>query len=130
VRSRKEVTNLDREVHRLDKRTEKLQEQIERIFEELREREQRRLNLVLHGVKEPADSVVSNRKKAEEDKDSCVRIFRTVKIRTTKSDIRFCRRVGQKSRDPRPMVLDLYTEEERRHILGRAKSYKTTAAAR
>ncbi len=44
----------------MDERTDKLQEQIEgRIFEEIREREQRRLNLVLHGVKELADSVVS-----------------------------------------------------------------------
>jgi hypothetical protein len=60
----------------LDERTDKLQEQIEgRIFEEIRVREQRKLNLVLHGVKEPADSVVSNWKRAEEDKDSCVRIF-------------------------------------------------------
>ncbi len=60
----------------MDKRTDKLQEQIEgRFFEEIWEREQRRLNLVLHGVKEPADSIVSNWKRAEEDKDSCVRIL-------------------------------------------------------
>ncbi len=44
-------------MQRLDEKMDKLQEQIEgRIFEEIREREQRRLNLVLHGVKEPEDN--------------------------------------------------------------------------
>jgi hypothetical protein len=50
-----------------------------------------------------------------------------VKIRTTKSDIRFCRRVRQKSRDARQMVIGLYTEEERRHILGRAKEQQESS---
>ncbi len=43
-------------------------------------------------MKEPADNVENKRKRAEDDKDSYVRIFRAVTIRTTKSDIRFCRR--------------------------------------
>jgi hypothetical protein len=50
-----------------------------------------------------------------------------VKIRTTKSDIRFCRRVRQKSRDARQMVIGLYTEEERRHILRRAKEQQESS---
>jgi hypothetical protein len=122
TRTKKDVTSLNRELQRLDERTDKLQEQIEeRIFEEMREREQRKLNVVLHGVKEPAESVDSNWKRVEEDKDTCAKIFREVKIRTRKSDIRFCRRVGQRSRDPQPMVKGLYTEEERNHILGKAR---------
>lgn len=126
-KTKREVSNLDREVQRIDEKTDRLQAQIEsKIFEEMREREQRRLNLVLHGVKEPSDNVEGNWKRAEEDKDTCVRIFRTVRIRTEKSDIRFCRRVGQKSREPRPMVIGLYTEEERRHILGKAKDLQNS----
>ncbi len=50
-----------------------------------------------------------------------MKIFRAVRIKTAKSDISFCRRVRQKSRDLRLMVISLYTEEERGHILGKAK---------
>jgi hypothetical protein len=35
----------------------------------------------------------------EEDKNTCARIFRT-KVRSVKADIRFCRRVRLRSRDP------------------------------
>jgi predicted nuclease with TOPRIM domain len=125
--TRKEVSKLDREVQKLDHKMEELQERVEnRVYEEMREREQRRLNLVIHGVREPSDSIEGNWRRADEDKEMCLRIFKTVRIRTTKTDIKFCRRVGQKSREPRPMVIGLYSEEERRHILEKAKDLQNT----
>ncbi len=50
-----------------------------------------------------------------------MRIFRAAKVRMAKADIRFCMRVRLRSRDLRLMVKGPYTEEERRHILERAK---------
>jgi hypothetical protein len=40
--------------------------------------------------------------------------------------LRFCRRIGEKSAEPRPMVIGLETEEEKRHILARARNLQGT----
>jgi hypothetical protein len=84
------------------------------------------LNLIIHGVKEPRDNLEGNWKRADEDNEMCLRIFRTVHIKTMKTDIKFCRRVGPKSREPRPLVIGLHNEEERRHILEKAKDLQNT----
>jgi hypothetical protein len=40
--------------------------------------------------------------------------------------LRFCRRIGEKGANPRPMIIGLETEEEKRHILGRARNLHGT----
>ena len=35
--------------------------------------------------------------------------------------MRFCRRIGERGGDPRPLVFGVYSEEEKRHLLEKAK---------
>jgi hypothetical protein len=92
----------------------------------MQEREVRRMNLIIHGVEEQSNEVRGNRERIEKDKERCERIFVAMKARTRKEDIRFCRRIGERGDDPRPMVIGLENEEEKRHVLGRAKDLRNT----
>ena len=94
----------------------------DRMLEEMQEREVRRLNLIMHGVEEPPDTVKVNRDRQELDRIKCDEIFRTMRARTKKEDLKFCRRLGEKGDRPRPMVIGLENEEEKRHVLFRAKN--------
>ena len=94
--------------------------------DELREREVRRLNLVIHGVPEVDDEIKGNRERSEKDKEQCERIFITMRARTKKANLRFCRRIGERGNDPRPIVIGLFSEEEKRHLLDTAKVLRFT----
>lgn len=130
----KEIRVTKNEIEELRKEMKKLAEELakskeegaERIYEELQERESRRACVVLHNVDEIPDSVRGNRERIERDKERCEEIFRTMKARTKKEDIRFCRRLGEKGEDPRPIVVGLETEEEKRHILSKAPNLQHT----
>ena len=78
---------------------------------------------------EPGPDTTNARDRMEVDKCECEIIFGGMKARTRKHHIRFCRRVGEKGDDPRPMVIGLYSEEERRHILERSRELKNTSFA-
>ena len=118
--TRKEVRDLAKDKDNAAERTERM------IEEELRERESRRLNLVLHGVPEPGPEKLDPRDRMDADKRECERIFGGMRARTRRHQIRFCRRVGERGNDPRPIVIGLYTEEERRHLLERSRELKNT----
>jgi hypothetical protein len=62
----------------------------------------------------------------EADRRLCGELLATIGVRTRGQDLRFCRRVGERSRDPRPVVIGIRTEEERRFILDRAKLLQGT----
>ena len=63
---------------------------------ELREREARRLNLVIHGLPEPEASIKDSRERMERDKEECEKLFIAMKARTIYQAVRFCRRIGEK----------------------------------
>ena len=60
---------LRRELREQARKTEGLQEKMEAVMDaELRERESRRLNLVIHGLQEPAENIKDPRERMEADK--------------------------------------------------------------
>ena len=76
---------------------------MEKMMEELRERESRRLNLVIHGVPEPETGATNPRDRMEMDKGEIERRFGGMRVRTRKQQIRFCRRVGERARSRGPL---------------------------
>jgi hypothetical protein len=77
------------------------------LCEELHDRDLRRLNLIIHGLPEPAQSISANRDRAEADRRMCSDVFATIGVRTRGQDLKFCRRVGERGRDPRPLVIGI-----------------------
>jgi hypothetical protein len=127
------IAETEKEMDKLKEALRKMEEKIgkdqgereDNLCDEMQEREVRRMNLIIHGVDEPND-VRGNREKIEKDKERCEKIFTAMKARTRKEDIRFCRRIGERGDDPRPMVIGLENEEEKRHLLGRARELRNT----
>jgi hypothetical protein len=130
----KRIDGTERELENLRKQMEKLAEKIESeggereetLYDEMQEREVRRMNLILHGVEEQPDRIKNNRERLELDKERCEQVFVVMKARTKKEDLRFCRRLGEKSAEPRPIVIGLETEEDKRHILAKARNLQGT----
>ena len=119
---RKITEELRAELREQTRRTEGLEERMATALDsELREREARRLNLVIHGLPELDANIKDPRERMERDKEECERLFIAMKARTRYQAIRFCRRIGEKGGDPRPMVFGVHSEEEKRHLLEKSK---------
>jgi hypothetical protein len=98
------------------------------LGEELRDREARRNNLIIHGLQE-AD-IPNPRDRMERDRALCGEILSMIGTRTRATDLRFCRRVGERGREARPLVIGVRSEEEKRNILDRAAELQHLNRAR
>ncbi len=96
------------------------------IFEELREREARRLNLVLHGIAECNREAATGREKQAWDKDQCIKVFQGMGLDYDSEVIKFCRRVGPVMEGPRPLIIGFYTDMERSMVLRRVSRLADT----
>jgi hypothetical protein len=119
------MIRLSQELKRaLDKIEDDKQGNNDALCDELRERDLRKLNLVIHGLPEPDQGISFNRERVEADRRSCTDLFAAIGVRTGGGDLRFCRRIGERGRDARPIVIGLRTDEERRIILERARDLR------
>ncbi len=109
---------------RIDNITEKMEETLDN---ELRERECRKTNLIIHGLPEVPSTVVGNRECMEADKRNCDSVFGAIGARTRAENMRFCRRVGERGGASRPLVVGLCSEGEKNFILSRARDLQHTA---
>ena len=96
------------------------------VFEEFREREARKLNLVLHGVQEHEDSKAPGKDKQVWDRSMCVKICEALDLDYNDEVFKFCRRVAVAEEGPRAMVIGFYTEMERSMLLRKAKKLQET----
>jgi hypothetical protein len=71
------------------------------VFEELREREARRLNIVMHGVEEADGKEMSEERRAAWDGKKIAEVFTFLELGLTEDDVKFCRRVGGERRRPK-----------------------------
>jgi hypothetical protein len=93
------------------------------IFEELRERESRKANVVMHGMGEaPPDHI--GRARWDWDMKSCENLFAALHIPVKADRIRFVRRVGEAGSHPRPLVVGFHEEQDRARVL-RADTRRT-----
>jgi hypothetical protein len=98
------VKDLDRRVERVEDKMETRQEEVQKkvekgqkeIMDELREREMRKANVIMHRVPECMGEKTGKEKLAW-DRMKCSEIFKALELDLTDDDIKFCRRVGEKS---------------------------------
>ncbi len=96
------------------------------MFEELRAREAIRRNLVVYGLEEPDQTVTEGKDRMEADKNECENIFTTIGSKARRTDIRFCRGLGERGEDARPLLLGMTSETVKCEILDRAKELQNT----
>ena len=129
-----DLTSVKGSITKVEERVKKAEEQSTRvaedntkvIFEEMRDRESRRLNVVLHGVPEHPDQAAPGREKQKWDREQCNKISQVLCLNLSDNDIKFVRRVGAKEEGPRPLVAGFYTEMERSLLLRHAKKLEGT----
>ena len=130
------VKELDRKVENLSEKLSRRDENIERrvkdgensVLEEMREREARRLNVVVHKLREMDGERATGKERQEWDRKSCVKIFDELKLSLRNEDIKFCRRLGEKKAEPRPLIIGFYTEADKATLLRNAKNLENTAS--
>ena len=129
-----EVKGIQSELKLVDSRVKKMEGGVQKlvednnkvIFEEMRERESRRLNVVMHGVPEHPDQAAPGKEKQTWDKSLCIKICKALDLDYSEEVIKFCRRVGTAEEGPRPLVAGFYTEMEKSMLMRRAKQLEET----
>jgi hypothetical protein len=112
-------------IARVEKKVEKIGEKIESrmgfsedaVFEEMREREAKWLNVIMHGVQESDAKERSGEKRIEWDMKEIEEIFKVLELSLTREDVKFCRRVGEKGDAPRALIVGFHTEYARSVLL-------------
>ena len=123
-----DVTKLAAAVEKQSKKVEEVQAAAaaadsSSVFEEIRERESRKGNVIMHGMGEaPPDH--AGRARWDWDIRSCENLFAALHIPVKAEGIRFVRRVGEAGGQPRPLVVGFHEERDRARVL-RADTRRT-----
>jgi len=105
-----------------DKIEQKLDRRDKAIFDEFRQRESRKKNVIMHGVKEIEKEDAAGSGRREWDRAECLAILETLRMGMEDCDIKFTRRLGEASgRGPRPMCVGFFSDNERDKVLRRAR---------
>ena len=121
------VETVEKRMEKLEKKTEEREAaEDDGMFEELRAREAIRRNLVVYGLEEPDQSIKEGKDRMEADKSECENIFNTIGSKARHTDIRFCRRLGERGEDARPLLLGMTSETVKCEVLDRAKELQNT----
>jgi hypothetical protein len=100
--SKEETAKLREQMEKDKEKTDKKLERHEfNILEEMNLREEKRKNVVIHGLAEPAE--IEGWKRAEADRRALNNVFSVLEVNiVAESDVEFCRRVGEKGDRTRP----------------------------
>jgi hypothetical protein len=108
---------VEKEKERADKAVARLEKEMQ---EEMTRREERRKNIVLHGLQESMDT--DGRRRMEADKRKLDEVFTIMDVSVAaENDVEFCRRAGEKSDRPRPLIVGFYMEWSKEICLKHAK---------
>ena len=137
VRTENTVQEAVLRVEKVERRQDKVEDMLERERErarvervmEMRERELRKKNIVVHRMEEAGDWASTADERRTWDMDSCLNVFHALKLDWNKDAIRFCRRIGERGEDPRPMVVGLSREAQKEELLDRTRFLKDTPFA-
>jgi len=122
----KEIRTLREEI---DKKNDQLEKRVtsgeDNILEEMNDRERRRKNVVMYGVKE--SDKAEGRQRLEDDKREINNIFTVLDVNlSVEDDAEFCRRIGPRGENARPLVCGFYTEWGKNTLLKYAKRLEGT----
>jgi hypothetical protein len=134
------VTNVEARMEANEAGVSKIEERLKRlenamdparieknIFEEMNEREEKKLNIVIYNLNEAGADVKDVEERRKWDQDLCNSIFESLKLEMTFEEVAtFCRRVGPRGEDGRPLVVGLQTEDIKSTLLQNAKFLRNT----
>jgi len=80
------------------------------VFAELQDRDYRKANLIIHKLQEPSSSLRNPQERKEKDIERVMKVLKEIKCENInfEEDVKFCVRIGEKSKDPnkvRPLLI-------------------------
>jgi len=121
------IEKVERSVGAVGKKVEDVEKRMEEnMYEEMRAREAIKRNIIMYGVVEPDGNIRTDRERIEADMAVCEDIFRAAKTTLRKPDIRFCRRVGDRGKECRPLLVGLKSEMLKTEVLDGARELQYT----
>ena len=135
IRNEGSVQEATKRVDKVEARQGKVEERMENERErirmervvEMRERELRKKNVVIHRMMEADKELVNADERREWDMASCANLFKELDLEWGREVIRFCRRIGEKSDEPRPMIVGFKREWQKEDLMDKAKELRDTA---
>ena len=129
-----EMSNMGKEVKKIgeslkerdDKIDQKLQKSEKGIYEELKQRDMRRANVIMHGVRETDKENATGGERRDWDRTECLAILEVLRMGLDDRDIKFTRRLGDKPNGPRPLCIGFYSDNDRDRLLRRARDLEKT----
>jgi hypothetical protein len=107
----KKVFIIDRALQKRDERVGEIVVNKEKsVYEEIREREMRKKNAILHGGGELQAERPPWEERTRWDKQSCVNIFAAIEVGISEDAIKFTQKIGEGGEEPRPLLTGFYTE--------------------
>lgn len=107
------------------KATRSREDTVKVVFEELRDREEKLLNIVIHNIGEPVND--DNMVLADWDAASFDNIMAAMRVNLSYAECaNFSKRLGRKGKNPRPLLVCLKQENQKKIILENAKHLSTT----
>jgi hypothetical protein len=105
------------ERERADRAVRKAEEELRA---EMTRREERRKNVMVHGLHE--STAREGKLRLEADKEQLDEIFTVLDVNiSAEHNVEFCRRVGERSENPRPLIVGFYTEWAKDTVLKNTK---------
>jgi hypothetical protein len=126
--AQQQIESVEKAVEKVENTVNNMEKQSEDgMLEELRAREAIKRNLVLYGVQEPDQNITEAKDRVNADKEECEKIFIAAGSSARRTDIRFCRRLGEKGEDKdRPILLGMKSETIKCEILDQARELRNT----
>ena len=125
---------MEKRVDKVEKRQDKVEDTVAKERElqrkervtEIRERETRKKNIILYRVEEAGQRATNLEERKEWDTRSCENIFMALKLSIDRRNIKFARRIGEQSEEPRPLLIGLTREYMKEDILESASDLRNT----
>lgn len=116
---------------RIDKLSEHSQDKEtasqDKVFRELKDREERKNNLLIHNLEEPDPNVRLGKERKELDIRNLLKVMETINVKLNiETDVKFVRRIGEKKDATRPLLVGLIDPNTRGTILNNASKLANT----
>ena len=126
---KKNASDTNKEVKKLEKKIEEAKAGTS-VLQELKERKNRRLNVIFYGIGEAEGENPSLEERKTWDRQSCQNVFNALKLNIKASSLKFLRRIGEKGERPRPLLAGMENADDKDKLLSNARYLRDTIFSR
>ena len=119
-----QVNDIKKHVDEFGKNKDKSRQESEfAVYQELRDREGRKSNVVIHSLLEPGADIVEPEARKSKDMDGLAGLFSEIGATVdVKRDVMFAKRLGARGEGARPLLVGFNNMESRDSVLDKAKN--------